>query len=77
MERIISDELLLSVEKPGRYVGGELGAVLKTGNEIRFAFCFPDVYEVGMSYLGLQILYYFINRREDVWCERAFAPWTD
>jgi len=74
----LSDKLLLRVEKPGRYVGGEINAVIKDReNKTRFGFCFPDVYEVGMSHLGLQMLYFFINRRDDVWCERAFMPWPD
>ena len=68
----------MQVEKPGRYTGGEPGSVIKeSADKIRFAFCFPDSYEVGMSYLGLQILYFFLNRREDTWCERCFAPWPD
>ena len=77
------DELLLQVAKPGRYIGNEIHMVKKDTNPskgqtpIRFAFCFPDVYEVGMSHLGLQILYFFLNRREDVYCERVFMPWTD
>ena len=71
--------LLLSVQKPGRYVGGELNSVVKPLSEVdvRFAFCFPDVYEVGMSHLGLTILYYLFNKMEGVWCERVFAPWED
>ncbi len=77
--RAVSDEILLSVDKPARYVGGEVNMVKKdvSNIDIRFAFCFPDVYEVGMSHLGLQILYYFLNRRDDTYCERAFAPWID
>ena len=73
------DDLLLQVAKPGRYVGNEIHMVKKdpAKTAIRFAFCFPDVYEVGMSHLGLQILYFFLNRRNDVYCERAFMPWTD
>lgn len=72
-------EILLQVEKPGRYIGNEVNMVVKDPQDvdIRFAFCFPDVYEVGMSHLGLQILYYFLNRREDTYCERVFAPWYD
>ena len=79
MYKAVSDEILLQVDKPARYVGGEVNMVKKdlSNIDIRFAFCFPDVYEVGMSHLGLQILYYFLNRREDTYCERAFAPWTD
>lgn len=76
---MLSNEKLLTLEKPGRYTGGEVNAVLKeiSPETVRFAFCFPDVYEIGMSHLGLQILYFFMNRREDVFCERAFMPWTD
>ena len=79
MYKAVSDEILLQVDKPARYTGGEVNMVKKdlSNIDIRFAFCFPDVYEVGMSHLGLQILYYFLNRREDTYCERAFAPWTD
>ena len=73
------DEILLQVEKPARYIGNEVNMVVKNPKDvdIRFAFCFPDVYEVGMSHLGLQILYYFLNRREDTYCERCFTPWGD
>ena len=79
MYNTVSDEILLQVDKPARSVGGEVNIVKKDPKkvDIRFAFCFPDVYEVGMSNLGMQILYYFLNRREDTYCERAFAPWTD
>jgi len=75
----IPDNILLQVEKPARYLGNELNMVVKNPDEvkIRFAFCFPDAYEVGMSHLGLQILYYFLNERNDTYCERAFAPWID
>ncbi len=75
----LSDEILLSIEKPARYTGGEVNSVMKDKNQvdIRFAMCFPDVYEIGMSHLGLQILYDMFNRREDTWCERVFSPWTD
>ena len=71
--------LLSKVQKPGRYVGGEPGSVMKNAAEValRFAFCFPDSYEIGMSNLALQILYGQANAREDCWCERVFAPWTD
>jgi len=70
--------MLLQVERPARYIGSELNRVVKTADvPVRFAFCFPDTYEIGMSCLGLQILYYFLNRREDTWCERVFAPWSD
>lgn len=75
----ISDEILQSVEKPSRYVGNEWNSVRKDVNEIgiRFAFCFPDVYEVGMSHLGMRILYHLLNERNDTYCERVFAPWID
>ena len=73
------EKILLKVQKPGRYVGGEMNSVIKDKNKvnIRFAFCFPDVYEVGMSHLGMKILYSLFNQKEDIWCERVFAPWTD
>lgn len=75
----LSDEILLSVEKPARYIGGEVNSVMKDKDKIaiRFAMCFPDVYEIGMSHLGIQILYDMFNRREDVWCERVYSPWVD
>ncbi len=75
----LSDEILMSVEKPARYIGGEVNAVMKEkeGVDIRFAMCFPDVYEIGMSHLGIQILYDMFNQREDIWCERVYSPWTD
>ncbi len=73
------EELLLSVQKPGRYTGGELNSVVKDKNkvDVRFAFCFPDTYEIGMSHLGMKILYSQFNSRDDIWCERVFAPWID
>ena len=75
----LKDEILLQVEKPARYIGNEINAVMKDRNKVavRFAMCFPDVYEIGMSHLGIQILYDMFNRREDVWCERVYSPWTD
>ncbi len=75
----LSDSILNQVDKPARYIGGELNSYKKeiTENMIRFAFCFPDIYEVGMSHLGMQILYHFFNKRQDVYCERVFAPWKD
>ncbi len=75
----LDDEILLKVEKPARYIGGEVNAVVKDPSKvsIRFAMCFPDVYEIGMSHLGIQILYDMLNRREDVYCERLYSPWTD
>ena len=71
--------VLKSVEKPGRYVGGEFGAVIKDKKDVkcRFAFCFPDTYEIGMSNLGVRILYDVLNRDENIWCERAYMPWCD
>lgn len=71
--------ILTDVEKPGRYTGGELGSIEKNTDEIdvRFGMCFPDVYEVGMSHLGIRILYEVLNRRSDTWCERFFMPWPD
>lgn len=76
---VISDEILLRVEKPARYTGNEINMVRKdlSGLGVRFGFCFPDLYEVGMSHLGMQILYFFLNRRDDTYCERFFAPWLD
>ena len=73
------ERLLLTVQKPGRYSGGEINSVIKDKEKIdvRFAFCFPDTYEIGMSHLGMKILYSQFNEREDIWCERVFAPWTD
>ena len=75
----LSDEILMTVEKPARYIGGEVNAVIKDKEktDIRFCMCFPDVYEIGMSHLGIQILYDMFNRREDMWCERVYSPWTD
>ena len=71
--------LLRSVQKPGRYSGGEYGQIIKDKERIkaRFAFCFPDSYEIGMSNLGMRILYGVLNQSDDVWCERVFAPWQD
>ena len=75
----LSDEILMKVDKAARYIGGEVNSVMKDKNEIdiRFAMCFPDVYEIGMSNLGMMILYNMFNQREDVWCERLFSPWPD
>ena len=81
----LSDEILLSVDKAARYIGGEVNSVMKMdedGNidpnvKIRVAFDFPDVYEIGMSNLGMMLLYNMFNVREDVWCERVFSPWMD
>ena len=73
------EKILMRVEKPGRYIGGEINSVMKNPKDvdIRFAFCFPDTYEIGMSHLGIKILYSLINERDDAWCERVFAPWSD
>ena len=74
----LSDEILMQIEKPARYIGNELNSVVKDDtSQIRFAMCFPDVYEIGMSHLGIQILYDMFNRREDTWCERVYSPWPD
>ena len=75
----LSDDILMKIEKPARYIGGEVNAVTKNPDDIdvRFAMCFPDVYEIGMSHLGIQILYDMFNRRDDVWCERVYSPWVD
>ncbi len=75
----LSDEILMQVEKPARYIGGEINAVMKDPEavKVRFAMCFPDVYEIGMSHLGIQILYGMLNSYEDVWCERVYSPWVD
>lgn len=75
----LKDEILLQVEKPARYIGGEVNAVMKDKSrvDVRFAMCFPDVYEIGMSHLGIQIIYDMLNQFEDVWCERVYSPWVD
>ena len=75
----LSDEILLQIDKAARYIGGEVNSVMKDKDqvEIRFCMAFPDVYEIGMSNLGMMILYDMFNKREDVWCERLFSPWTD
>lgn len=80
MDRLaLRDEILLRVEKPARYIGNEVNAVVKDKNraDVRVAMCFPDVYEIGMSHLGIQILYDMFNRFDDVWCERVYSPWVD
>lgn len=73
------EKILQYVQKPARYAGGELNCVVKDADEVdlRYAFCFPDLYEIGMSHLGMKILYSLVNSREDAWCERVFAPDTD
>ena len=75
----LSDEILMQIDKPARYIGNELNSVVKDKNhvDIRVAMVFPDVYEIGMSHLGIQILYDLFNRREDTWCERVYSPWPD
>ena len=76
---MLKDEILLKIEKPARYIGGEVNSVMKDKEavDVRFAMCFPDVYEIGMSHLGIQILYDMFNKFEDTWCERVYSPWTD
>ena len=75
----LDDETLLSIQQPARYIGGEVNSVTKvlTPETIRFCMCFPDVYEIGMSHLGIQILYSMFNNREDIYCERVYSPWMD
>lgn len=75
----LSDEILMEIEKPARYIGNEVNMVKKNPDDvdIRFCMCFPDVYEIGMSHLGIQILYDMINKREDAYCERVYSPWPD
>ena len=75
----LRDKILLQIDKAARYIGGEVNAVMKNKDDvdIRFAMAFPDVYEIGMSNLGMMILYDMFNKRDDVWCERLFSPWTD
>lgn len=75
----LSDEILLQIDKAARYIGGEVNSVMKDRDQVDIRFCmaFPDVYEIGMSNLGMMILYDMFNKREDVWCERLFSPWTD
>ena len=73
------EKFLMQIQKPARYIGGELNSVIKNPKkvDVRFAFCFPDTYEIGMSHLGIKILYHILNSRPNVWCERVFAPWFD
>ncbi|MBD5543017.1 MAG: TIGR03960 family B12-binding radical SAM protein [Lachnospiraceae bacterium] len=75
----LKDEILLKIDKPARYIGGEVNSIMKEKDQvdIRFAMCFPDVYEIGMSHLGIQILYDMLNQFEGVWCERVYSPWVD
>ncbi len=79
MNKTIEEKLLKKVQKPGRYIGGELNSVIKElkNDTIHFAFAFPDIYEVGMSHVGLKILYHLLNEQENIYCERVFAPWID
>ena len=71
--------ILMRVQKPARYVGGEYNQIIKDKKDVdvRVAFCFPDTYEVGMSHLGMKILYHILNKRDNFYCERVFAPWVD
>ncbi|MCI7812923.1 MAG: TIGR03960 family B12-binding radical SAM protein [Lachnospiraceae bacterium] len=75
----LDDEILLNIEKPARYIGNEVNSVMKDKDKIdvRICLCFPDLYEIGMSYLGIQILYDMFNQRDDLWCERVYSPWID
>lgn len=75
----LPDQILMQIEKPARYIGGEYNSIMKDKSriDVRFCMCFPDVYEIGMSHLGIQILYDMFNRREDTWCERVYSPWPD
>jgi radical SAM family uncharacterized protein len=75
----LSDEILMTIDKPARYIGNEINMAKKDLNniDVRFCMCFPDVYEIGMSHLGIQILYDMFNRREDTYCERVYSPWVD
>lgn len=78
-KQALSDEILLKIEKPARYIGNEVNSVVKdlADIDVRFVMCFPDVYEIGMSHLGIQILYDMFNQWEDVYCERVYSPWMD
>ena len=73
----LNDDILMKIEKPARYIGNEVNAVVKDRDsiDVRFCMCFPDVYEIGMSHLGIQILYGMLNSWDDVWCERVYSPW--
>ncbi|MBO4376350.1 MAG: B12-binding domain-containing radical SAM protein, partial [Lachnospiraceae bacterium] len=75
----LSDDILMRIDKPARYIGHEYNAVIKDKADVsvRFCMCFPDVYEIGMSHLGIQILYDMFNRMDGVWCERTYSPWPD
>ena len=75
----LSEDILMNISKPERYIGHEVNSIIKDLNDVnvRFAMCFPDVYEIGMSHLGIQIIYDLLNRMDDVWCERVYSPWMD
>ena len=74
----LSDEILWSIQQPACYIGNEMNVTIKDpAGKIRFCMCFPDSYQIGMSHLGIQILYDMFNQREDVWCERVYSPWVD
>ena len=75
----LSEDILMNISKPERYIGHEVNSIIKDLNDVnvRFAICFPDVYEIGMSHLGIQIIYDLLNRMDDVWCERVYSPWMD
>lgn len=75
----LSDEILLNIEKPARYIGNEVNMIVKDPAkvDVRFAMCFPDVYDIGMSHLGIQIIYDLLNKRDDIYCERVYSPWVD
>ena len=77
MEQAALARILRGVEKPARYIGGEWNSIAKEHADVRFALCFPDVYEIGMSHLGSKILYHVLNSRAEIACERAYAPWPD
>ena len=78
-ELALTDEILMKIEKPARYIGNEVNMIVKDPSkvDVRFAMCFPDVYEIGMSHLGIQIIYDMLNRRDDIYCERVYSPWID
>ena len=75
----LDEEILLTIEKPARYIGNEVNAVMKDKSDVAvaFAMCIPDVYEIGISHLGIKILYDMFNQRDDIWCERVYSPWPD
>ncbi len=77
MDKNKLNRLIAKVEKPARYMGGELNMRIKAEAEFRFALCFPDTYEIGMSHLGSRIIYNILNKRADTYCERVYAPWVD